>query len=127
MSRDEIRGFTTNSSPSVGNPCRVDIGDAGEHYTAVLADSRRPMIGLATPDDELSDVLADLPTCTDDGTKEAMATFDGQTTRAPRRNSCRGETTMQPKISLHCWLGPEAAPATPAGSTAASRTWRYVQ
>ena len=39
---------------------RVAAADPGERYTAVLADLRRPVIGLISPADELNEVLADL-------------------------------------------------------------------
>jgi tetratricopeptide (TPR) repeat protein len=39
---------------------RIDAADAGERYTAVLADLGRPVIGLISPADELDEVLADL-------------------------------------------------------------------
>jgi DNA-binding SARP family transcriptional activator/tetratricopeptide (TPR) repeat protein len=39
---------------------RIAAADAGERYTAVLADLGRPVIGLVSPTDELDEVLADL-------------------------------------------------------------------
>jgi DNA-binding SARP family transcriptional activator/tetratricopeptide (TPR) repeat protein len=39
---------------------RIDAADAGERYTAVLADLGRPVIGLISPADELDEVLVDL-------------------------------------------------------------------
>jgi len=39
---------------------RIDAADAGERYTAVLADLGRPVIGLMSPADELELVLADI-------------------------------------------------------------------